>query len=205
MKEPVEKREQVVLAFLSGEITKKQAGQLLGCRTRTIERYRNAYRRNRKTGLIDHRHSNYQEFTETDRTQIITWKTRARWRSARNIRDMLGLAVPARTVWEGYTQAGLGRENIARAKPSRRVEAEPPNDLWQCAIMGRIDFPKVGTLYLIAALDDHSRFCLSGKWFRAQGKMNVFQIWYEVLAHYNYRFTEDSVNGEVFWKTKLRV
>lgn len=50
--------------------------------------------------------------------------------------------------------------------------------------MGKIVFPNIGVLYLIATLDDYSRFCLSGRWFRTQGKMNVFQIWYEALARW---------------------
>ena len=48
--------------------------------------------------------------------------------------------------------------------------------------MGKIAFPKIGDLYLIATLDDHSRFVPAGRWFRTQGKMNVFQVWYESLS-----------------------
>lgn len=48
--------------------------------------------------------------------------------------------------------------------------------------MGKIAFPNLGILYLIATLDDHSRFVPAGRWFKTQGKMNVFQIWYESLS-----------------------
>lgn len=56
--------------------------------------------------------------------------------------------------------------------------------MWQTDIMGKIDFPRIGDLYLIATLDDYSRFVPSGKWFKTQGKMNVFTIWYESLSNY---------------------
>ena len=56
--------------------------------------------------------------------------------------------------------------------------------MWQTDIMGKIFFPSIGILYLIATLDDHSRFVPSGRWFKTQGKMNVFQIWYESLARW---------------------
>lgn len=48
--------------------------------------------------------------------------------------------------------------------------------------MGKIAFPKVGILYLIATLDDHSRFVPQGKWFKRQNKINVFQVWYDSLS-----------------------
>lgn len=184
MKKPVEKREEVVLAFLSREITKKQAGQLLGCSTKTIERYRRAYRHRGKDGLIDHRHSNYHKLAEEDKASIIAMKRRDPWRSGRNIRDALRLPVHAKQVRRILATAGLMKQNVERVKPIQRFEAEYPNQLWQTDIMGKINFPAIGSLYLIATLDDHSRFCLSGRWFRTQGKMNVFQIWYEALARW---------------------
>ena len=79
-------------------------------------------------------------------------------------------------------KAGLGRENIKRVKAITRFEASYPNEMWQTDIMGKIAFRNLGILYLIATLDDHSRFVPAGKWFRTQGKMNVFQIWYESLS-----------------------
>ena len=47
--------------------------------------------------------------------------------------------------------------------------------------MGKIDFPKISILYLIVTLDDHSRFVPFGRWFKTQGKMNVFSVWYQSL------------------------
>jgi hypothetical protein len=184
MKKPIEKREEILLAFINGEITKQQGAALLGCVPRTMERYRRTYRQRGKDGLVDHRHSNYHKLTQEDAHAIVTMKTRDPWRSARNIRDELCLSVHAEQVRRILADAGLMKQNVERVKPIQRFEAQYPNELWQCDIMGRIIFPKLGVLYLIATIDDHSRFCLSGKWFQTQGKMNVFQIWYEALARW---------------------
>ena len=81
-------------------------------------------------------------------------------------------------------KAGLGRENIKRVKAITRFEASYPNEMWQTDIMGKILFPNIGILYLIATLDDHSRFVPAGRWFKTQGRMNVFVIWYESLARW---------------------
>lgn len=177
-------RHQVIQKVLSGALGTQQAMSLLQCSRRSIERYRKAFLLRGVDGIIDHRHSNYQKLTSAEKTHIISLKTRDRWRSARNIRDALSLRIHAKQVQRIFAVSGLTRQNLIRVKPIHRFEAAHPNDLWQTDIMGKIEFPKIGTLYLIATIDDYSRFVLAGRWFRTQGKMNVFQIWYESLARY---------------------
>lgn len=184
MKKPIEQREEVLLAFLNGEIDKQKAANLLGCTKRTIENYRRNYRKHGIEGLVDHRHSNYHKLTQEDKDFVVSIKTKESWRSARNIRDKLELPTHESTVWRIFKREGLVKQNIKRVKPIQRFEADYPNQMWQCDIMGKIFFPNIGILYLIATLDDHSRFVLSGRWFKTQGKMNVFAIWYEALARW---------------------
>lgn len=184
MKKPIEKREEVLMAFLNGEITKKQASDLLCCTTRTIEHYKTAYRIRGKEGLADHRRSNYHKLTQEHQDAILSMKRRDPWRSGRNIRDELHLAVTETTVGNVLRAAGLSKQNLKRVKAIQRFEADYPNQMWQTDIMGKIAFPKIGILYLIATLDDYSRFIPAGRWFTTQGKMHVFQIWYESLARW---------------------
>lgn len=184
MKKPLDVRERALLSYLSRDISKHQMAKMLGCTIRTVENYRRAYRQYGREGLRDHRHSNRQKLSAEDRRHIVQVKTRDRWRSARNIRDLFRLRVHAKQVQRVLAAAGLTRQNVTRVKPIQRFEAASPNDLWQTDIMGKITFPLIGDLYLIAAIDDCSRFILSGRWFRSQGKMNVFQIWYEALARW---------------------
>src|SRR3989338_3013992 len=182
MKKQIEERQTILLSFLAGEISKERAANLLGCTKRTIEIYRNVYKKKGKEGLIDHRHSNYHKLSEEQRENVVALKQKDRWRSGRNIRDKLKLSVHRRTINAIFQTEGLARENNKRVKAIQRFEADFPNDLWQTDIMGKIAFRNLGILYLIATLDDHSRFVPAGKWFRTQGKMNVFQIWYESLS-----------------------
>lgn len=184
MKRPLEERVRIVQQLVGGAMTVSTAMLLLVCSNRTVKRYKKAFRLFGTVSLVDHRHSNYYRVTIPEKQRIIALKTKDRWRSARNIRDELRLSVHARTVRNIYSAVGLGRENLIRVKPIHRFEATHPNDLWQTDIMGKIDFPKIGTLYLIATLDDYSRFVPAGRWFRTQGKMHVFTIWYESLARY---------------------
>jgi len=181
-KKPITEREQIVSAFVKGEIGKENAAKILGCTQRTLQNQVKNYLAFGKAGLVDHRHSNHFKLTEKQKQSIIALKKADRWRSPRNIRDWLSLPVHSRTVWVVLSNHGLTKENLKRVKAIIRFEAECPNEMWQTDIMGRIDFPKLGALYLIATLDDYSRFVPYGRWFKTQGKMNVFSVWYESLS-----------------------
>lgn len=182
MKKPLAVRENIIVAYLNKEIDKNRAANLLHCTSRTIETYVYRYKKLGVNGLVDHRHSNNFKLTDNQKKRIIDLKDSERWRSGRNIRDNLNLAIHPITVWRILCKAGLTRENIRRVKPIQRFEAKYPNEMWQTDIMGKIDFPNIGSCYLIATLDDHSRFVPAGRWFRTQGKMNVFQVWYDSLS-----------------------
>lgn len=184
MKRPIEDRVSVIRSLNSGEINIAKAMEILSVSRRTIERYRKSFLLHGELGLKDKRHSNYHKLTKEKIEEIKVCKGKDTWRSARNIRDRLNLTVHEDTVGRVIRLAGLGKQNVSRVKPIIRFEAESPNDLWQTDIMGKITFPNFGDLYLIATIDDHSRFCLAGKWFRKQSKINVFQIWYEALERW---------------------
>lgn len=182
MKKPIAEREQIVSAFVKKEIGKDTAAQLLGCTKRTLETYTKQYVVYKTAGLVDHRYSNNRKLTEAQKDTVIRIKRTEPWRSPRNIRDFLSLPVHSATIWRILVAQGLTRANLKRVKAIIRFEAEHPNDLWQTDIMGKITFPKIGDLYLIATLDDHSRFVPYGRWFKTQGKMNVFSVWFQSLS-----------------------
>ena len=170
--------------FLRGELSKQEAADKLGRSIRTIERYAAKLLSERPEALRDHRHSNNQKLTPKDEREIVKAKKKGPWRSARKIGDLLNLKVHRVTVWRVLVKHGVAHLNYEQIKPIQRFVAEAPNDLWQADIMGKGKFPKLGVMYLIATIDDHSRFILSGKWFRKQTKINVFGVWYHALCHY---------------------
>jgi len=72
--------------------------------------------------------------------------------------------------------------------------------------MGKAKFPQMGVMYLIATIDDHSRFILSGKWFRKQTKINVFRVWYHALCHgqADYQYYAQLLGIELIYAHKAR-
>ena len=203
MKRPIAERENLVNAYVGGKISKERTAELLGCTPRTVENYSILYIKYGVNGLLDHRHSNNHKLSDKQTQTAIDLKRKDSWRSARNIRDELKLSVHKKTVWHILKKAGLNKQNLKRIKPIIRFEADYPNQMWQTDIMGRIDFPKVGVLYLIATLDDYSRFVPAGKWFKTQGKMNVFVVWYESMAKHG--LPDKMLQDEGSWfKARLR-
>lgn len=184
MKRPIADRKAIIKAYLENEIDKKKAADLLTCSLKTVYEYTHNYLVYGDKGLLDHRHSNYYKLTNKQKQIVIDLKKQDRWRSSRNIVDHLNLSIHPKTICLLLNKEGLGRENIQRVKPIIRFEAESPNQMWQTDIMGKITFPKLGNMYLIATLDDYSRFVPAAHWFRTQGKINVFNVWYESLANF---------------------
>lgn len=182
MKYPLEKRLEIIQAYVKGKVSKQTAAQILRCSIRTVERHTNVFIAFGREGLRDNRHSNNYKLTQEQKDAVIALKKTDRWRSGRNVRDKLKLSVHRKTINNIFQKEGLSKENKKRVKAIIRFEADSPNDLWQTDIMGKIAFKNLGILYLIATLDDHSRFVPAGKWFTTQGKINVFQIWYESLS-----------------------
>jgi len=182
MKRPIEKKKEIIVTLLQNEIDRKTAAKILSCSQRTLRRYKQNYLTQGDAGLKDKRHSNYHKITPALKDKLLHLKKQDRWRSGRNIRDALNLKVHKRTVELIFKRTGLSRENKIQVKALQTFEYPYPNDLWQTDIMGKINFPHIGALYLIATLDDHSRFVPAGRWFYRQNKINVFQIWYESLS-----------------------
>jgi len=173
-----------VRQILEGRISRKDGAAGLGSSSRIIRRYLRAFLDRDPEGLKDHRHSNNQKMTPKDEREIVRVKREGPWRSARKVGEILNLKVHPVTIWQVLVKHGVAHLNYEGIKPIKRFVAKAPNDLWQADIMGKVKFPKLGVMYLIATIDDHSRFILSGKWFRKQTKINVFRVWYHALCHY---------------------
>jgi transposase len=166
---------------LKGKLNNRQAATELDCTSRTIQRYKRRFLAQGPQGLIDYRGSNHRKLTATQIYEIKSLKKEGPWRSCRHIRDKLNLPVTSKAVWDVLRKANLMHLNAERLKPLRRFVAKHPNDLWQSDIMGKMKFPHLGYIYLIATIDDHSRFILSSNWYLRQTKQNVFFIWYSAL------------------------
>jgi len=94
---------------------------------------------------------------------IVELKLAQPGRSTEKLRQLLekaGLPVSRQTVWRVLAERGLAR--LEEREPLVRFVQGAPNDLWQLDLLEdeKVAFGKV---HLVAALDDHSRFCVGAR------------------------------------------
>lgn len=162
----------------------QEATQQLGCSIRTVQRYRERYLKEGPGSLKDRRRGNNKKLSDKDERRIVRCKLEGKHRSARFIRDKLQLSVHSETVRLVLVRHHLSRISLPPVKRIQRFVAKEPNDLWQIDIMGKTYFPLIGDLYLICAIDDHSRFIPYGQWFYRQFGINVYQVMYKSFVKY---------------------
>jgi len=163
-------------------LQRKEACKLLTCTQGTITNYLTKVLKGGLGSLKDKRHSNNYKLTSKQLLGVIKEKQEGSWRSARKVLERTNINVVSnRRVQQIWVEHGLNQINVERLKPITRFVAKEPNDLWQADIQGKMSFPYLGDAYLIANIDDHSRFILGAKWFSRQTQMNVFRVWYHCL------------------------
>ncbi|MEK6808833.1 MAG: DDE-type integrase/transposase/recombinase [Nanoarchaeota archaeon] len=186
----LEFKQEIVRKVLQGKLSKVDAAKELGCKTQTVFNYLNKVNKNGLKALKDGRHGNNYKLTSKLLLEVIKEKRDGLWRSARKVLEIINISsVSTRRVQQIWVEHGLNQLNVERLKPITRFVAKESNDLWQADIQGKIYFPllhggnsEVGCwAYLIANIDDHSRFILGAKWFSRQTQMNVFRVWYHCL------------------------
>lgn len=178
-------KKEVLSKIIKGRLDRIEACQILGCTDRTLRNYIAKVTKGGLDALKDLRHSNNHKLSPKQLSELLKAKDKAHWRSARKVLEITQIQkIGIRRVQQIWVEHGLNQLNVERLKPITRFVAKEPNDLWQADIMGRIHFPHLngGTDgYLIANIDDHSRFILGAKWFSRQNQMNVFRVWYHCL------------------------
>jgi len=182
LKKELSFKQEVVGKLFKGKISRKEAEKLLDCSGKTVVRYLARLGKGGLEALRDRRHSNNHKLSPKQEKDLVEIKEKGRWRSARKALELTGIvSVKPRQVQRLWVKHNLHRQNIERLKPIVRFVAPYPNDLWQSDIQGKLYFPFLGDAYLVATIDDHSRFILGGKWFSQQTQMNVFRVWYHCL------------------------
>ena len=88
------------------------------------------------------------------------------------------------TIRRHIRDKGLTFKNRNPRKGYIKFERSKPNDLWQIDIAGVQTVGHVEKVYLIALLDDHSRFIVSAEYFKDQKGMNVIKVIRDAVMAY---------------------
>ena len=88
----------------------------------------------------------------------------------RRLMEELDQPVSRQTVWRVLSERGLARRQ--EPEPLRRFVRSQPNELWQMDLM-EDEQTACGKVHLVAAIDDHSRFCVGARFVRRKGEADI--------------------------------
>lgn len=143
-------KQEVIGKLIKGKIKRKEAGSLLGCSKKTIQRYVSKVEKGGLEALRDKRHSNYRKLLPKQESELVKIKEQGRWRSARKALELTGIThLSSRRVQQIWVKHNLHQENIERLKPIIRFAAPYPNYLLQADIQGKLHFSFLGDEYLL--------------------------------------------------------
>jgi len=113
--------------------------------------------------------------------QIEIFKEELPQRNASVIRGLLKKKYPNKTpslstIRKYIRDQGLTYKDRNRRKGYIKFERSKPNDLWQIDIAGVQTIGNLDKLYLIALLDDHSRYIVAAEYFKTQKGINIIKI-----------------------------
>ena len=144
-----------------------------GCARSTVQRLMRRYQEGGLWALCNRPRGPREPIRPEVAELIVELKISLPERSTEKLRRLmadLGQPVSRQTVWRVLSARGLAR--IEEREPLRRFAWSQPNDLWQLDLMEeeRVAFGKV---HLVAALDDHSRFCVGGQFVPRKGEAQI--------------------------------
>ena len=102
------------------------------------------------------------------------------------------------TVRKFLAASGLGPGDPAPRKGYVKFERKRPNDLWQLDIAGVQTVGHLGKLYLVAILDDCSRFIVAARYFQDQQGVNVLKVLRDAVMEYGCPNQVVTDNGRQF-------
>lgn len=126
-------------------------------------------------------HSRSRKYPVEIFTRIIELKKEVPQRSASMVRRLLKkefshMTPSLSTIYKYFQENGLEYKKKFRRQGYIKFERSKPNDLWQIDIAGVQTVGHLEKLYLIALLDDHSRFIVAAEYFRDQKGINVIKV-----------------------------
>ena len=144
-----------------------------GCARSTVQRLVRRYREGGLWALCNRPRGAREPIRPETEELIVELKIALPERSSEKIRRLmaeLGQPVSRQTVWRVLSARGLAR--VQEREPLHRFAWSQPHDLWQLDLMEdeRVAFGKV---HLVAALDDHSRFCVGGQFVSRKGEAEI--------------------------------
>jgi len=137
-------------------------------------------------------------------TRIIELKEEIPQRSApmikRNLEQEFEVSIPSlSTIQKFLREKGLVYRKRDQQQGYKKFQRSKPNDLWQIDIAGVQTVAHLKQVYLIALIDDCSRFVVGAEYFRTEKGMNVLKVVRDSILSYGRPNEILADKGTQFW------
>ncbi len=163
-------------------LTTEELASHYGKSTRTIYRWLSNHNKKNSPDQQNRKknHKRSRKYPPGIFTRIIEFKKEVPQRSAPIVWKLLKKEFPnttpsLSTIYKYFHEQGLVYKNRNRRQGYIKFERSKPNDLWQIDIAGVQTVGHLEKLYLIALLDDNSRFIVAAEYFKDQKGLNVLK------------------------------
>ncbi len=187
----IQKREQALLLYYNKGLSNEKIACLLNCSVRTVIRWKKAEKDKDRPVCQKENHTRKRKkiYSEAIFTQILALKQENPARTGSGIHRLLLQQFPTTCPSVSTIRKFLNNNGYFRAKQTRKegyvkFERSKPNDLWQIDIAGVQTVGHLGKLYLIAILDDCSRFVVAAQYFPSQMGINVLSVVRNAIMKY---------------------
>lgn len=191
---PLEVKVAVAKAFTDGEATAAELAKVYGVSPGTVYDWAKIYRARGEAGLAELRHAPRQPKRDPVREklapEIIAAKKKFSWFGIPRLVQWLRRS-KLLPVTENQIKKTLKEANLAGEKPKKRrrkdavrfFERAEPNQLWQVDIT-MWTVARGQKVYLIAFMDDFSRYIVGWGLFAAQGSAQVLEVLRNAIGQY---------------------
>jgi putative transposase len=176
-------REEVLIKYYQQGLSNRKIAELMKCSVRTIIRWKK--KQKNPDSIVHQVRKNKRErqrrFDPQIFERIIALKEEMPSRSAVLVHKLLKIENPSNcssesTIRKYLISKGFKFKEIHNREGYIKFERSKPNDLWQIDIAGVQTIVNVGKVYLIALIDDCSRFVVAAQYFMAQDSSNVMKV-----------------------------
>ncbi len=182
-----------VKAFLEKQGTAKEIAELYGLSPKSLYLWMKQYRKDGEAGLVEKSLAKAKAETPVDpqvEKEILDTKRQFGWfgvpRLVQWLRRSKLLPVTETQVEKALKKAGLNTpkpKKRRRAEVVRRFERAQPNELWQVDIT-MWTIAKGQKVYLIAFMDDFSRYIVGWGLFSGQASAQVLEVFRGAIGQY---------------------
>jgi transposase InsO family protein len=199
------KKEESLMKFYNQHLPNSEIAEAMNRSIRTIYRWKSY-------AMIDHRTESTQSPQKRTRKKLykpaifnrmIALKQELSCRSAATIFRLLRNEFPDQGPSESTIRKYLIAQGFSFKKMNNRqgyikFQRDKPNDLWQIDIAGGQSITNLGIVYLVAILDDCSRFIISAQYFSNQTGVNVLKVVRDGIMQYGRPNQIIADNGKQF-------